>query len=130
MGEGLDTSEKLVRAGYLVCFALALGAVGPWAKLGPTAANGVDGDGIYNLLLAMMAAFVLWRWSDNREQDWLYGLMILGGLSLAVAALNAYDLQRALDLPGVDIGWGLILSIVASAALIAIAARLSYAGRY
>jgi peptidoglycan/LPS O-acetylase OafA/YrhL len=127
---GLDTDEKLLRIGYVTCFALALGAVGPWAKLGPTAANGVDGDGIFSLLLALMAGFTLWRWSDMREQEWLYGVLILGGLSLALAAFNAYDLRRALDFPGVDIGWGLILTIVASAVLIAIAARLAYAGRY
>ena len=130
MGEGLDTSEKLVRAGYVTCFAIALGAMGPWAKFGEVTSSGVDGDGIYTLLLALMAAFVLWRWSDTRQQEILYGAMIIGGLSLVLAAFNAYDLRRALDLPGVDIAWGLVLTIAASAALIGVAAWLAYADRY
>lgn len=130
MPTGLDTTEKLVRAGYVICFALALGAMGPWAKIGHTTASGVDGDGLYTLLLAIMAGFVLWRWSDTRQQEVLYGTMIIGAVSLVLAAFNAYDLRRALDLPGVDIGWGLILTIAASVALIGVAAWLAHAERY
>jgi hypothetical protein len=129
VGYGLDTSEKLVRAGYVVCFALALGAVGPWVQAGPVTASGVDGDGLYTLLFAIMAAFVFWRWSQFPQQEVLIGIMIIGAASLALAGFNAYDLRHALDAGAVEIAWGLILTLAASVAMIGVAAWLNLLNR-
>jgi hypothetical protein len=129
VGSGLDTSEKLVRAGYVACFALALGAVGPWVKAGQVTASGVDGDGLYTLLFAIMAAFVFWRWSQFPQSEVLIGIMIIGAASLALGAYNAYDLRHALDAGLVEIAWGLILTIAASVVLIGLAAWLNLLNR-
>jgi hypothetical protein len=85
----------------------------------------VDGqEGLYTLLLAAFAGFVLWRWAQFPKSEFLIGLAILAGICLVETAFFTFAIEHILDLPGVSVAWGLILSLAGSVALLAIAGLL------
>jgi hypothetical protein len=117
--------DRLVGVGYVAAGAISLGSLGPWATAGPVTSSGVDEPyGIYALLLGLFAAFVLYRWAETPKSEWLVGLAILAGICLLFSGWFALAPGSLLDLPRVDPGWGLIVSLAGSATLLAVAGVL------
>jgi hypothetical protein len=116
----VDFSDRLVNAGYASCGAIAFGAFAPWAKAGPFAQSGLEGIGLMTLALGAFAAYVLYRWNDYPNRDWLIGLGIVACLCLAATIFFAAVPSTVLDRPGVSTSWGLYLSLAGSAALVVV----------
>jgi hypothetical protein len=120
----VDT-DRLVQVGYAAAAAVAVGSLGPWAVSGPVTSSGVDSEyGLYAFLLGLFAGFVLWRWSEYPKREFMIGLGILAGICLIIAAYFAFIPEPLLDLPGVDPGWGLVVTIAGSAGLVTVAGLL------
>jgi hypothetical protein len=123
----ISDSDALTRIGFGACAAIVIGSIGPWADFGAKEVLGIDSagsDGWLTLALAGMSAAVLWSWSQFPAREKLLGVILMGGLALA---LTLYD---TVELSGVGTGaisaeWGLILALAASAALVAVAIRLA-----
>jgi len=123
----LSDSDVLTRVGWGACVAIVVGSIGPWADLGREEVLGIDSagsDGWLTLALAGMSAAVLWSWYQFAAREKLLGVILMGGLALA---LTLYD---TVELSGVEAGaisaeWGLILALIGSVALVATAIRLA-----
>jgi hypothetical protein len=121
----VDFSDRLVNVGYGACALMVLGTLAPWAVSGPVTSSGVDDQyGLYMLLLAAFSGFVLWRWTEFAQQEFLVGLTILAGICLIYASYVAWQLEDLRDLTGAEIGWGLIVTIAGSVALLTVTALL------
>jgi hypothetical protein len=120
----VDLSDRLVNAGYASCLAISLGSLAPWVTAGPVAESGVEGAGFATFLLGLFAAYVLYRWSDYSQPDWLIGLAIVGALCLAVTAFFFLSPSSLLDARGVNAAWGLYASLAGSVVLLAVTGLL------
>jgi hypothetical protein len=120
----VDFSDRLVNAGYAACAVIAFGAFGPWAKSGPFTQSGLEGIGLATLALAALAAYVLFRWADYPNRDWLIGLGIVAVMCLVASGFFVVNPSTVLDRPEVSASWGLYLSLAGSAALVAVTALL------
>ena len=120
----MDFSDRLVNAGYAACALIVFGSLAPWAAVGDVTRSGVDGEGMYTLLLALFAGFVLWRWSEFPKSEFLVGLAILAGICVVATGYFLFSIESILDLPGVAVSWGLQVALAGSVALLAIAGLL------
>ena len=102
----MDFSDRLVTGGYAACAAIALGSLAPWAKAGPFAQSGVEGIGLTVLGLGIFAGYVLYRWNEYPNRDWLIGLGIVALLCLASTAFFVISPTSILDRPKVSVAWG------------------------
>ncbi|MDP9189122.1 MAG: hypothetical protein M3O25_07725 [Actinomycetota bacterium] len=119
-----DDSDDLVKVGFVATALLAAGALGPWYVTDAGDFLGTDQTyhGVYVLALAVSVGIALWSWSQIPGREKLIGIAIAAGAALALMALDTAD---ASELPGLAVGWGLILGIVASAILLGVAWRLA-----
>ena len=120
----MDLSDRLVYAGYGACALIAFGSLAPWASVGEVTRSGVDGEGMYTLLLALFAGFVLWRWGEFPKSEFLVGLAIVAAICVAATTYFLFFIEKLLDLPGVGVAWGLIVALAGSVALLAVAGLL------
>jgi hypothetical protein len=120
----MDFSDRLVNVGYAACAAIAFGSLGPWAEAGPFAQSGVEGIGIAALGLGLFAGYVLYRWSDYPNRDWLIGLGIVALMCLFVTGFFTLVPSSVLDRPNVSASWGLYLSVLGSWALVIVTGLL------
>ena len=120
----MDFSDRLVNVGYAACAAIAFGSLGPWAEAGPFAQSGVEGIGIAALGLGLFAGYVLYRWNDYPNRDWLLGRGIVAAMCLIVTAYFALVPTSVLDRPNVSASWGLYLSVAGSVTLVIVAGLL------
>ncbi|MGE4426784.1 MAG: hypothetical protein AB7G37_10070 [Solirubrobacteraceae bacterium] len=94
---------------------LLIGSVTPWATAGPFSKNGIDGDGVITLVLAIaIGALILLRRAPR----------VALGLALLSAAVTLYDTIDIGRVGGdsiidVSVGWGLVLALIASLSLTA-----------
>ena len=119
----LMTRRQLLVYSYISCAALAVGSLGPWAY-GPLGYSGASGDGLLVLSAAGLVALVIWRWTVSRRRPMLIVAQIIAGFCTAIAIYDIYDVYNfyaEVDEfgPG-QVGWGLILTLIAAAALTAL----------
>lgn len=104
-------------AGVIAALLLAVGSVGTWASVGPFSVSGLRGDGSLTLAAAVIALIPLLL---GRAP----GVTLAAGV--VAAAVSIYDLARILPvvdengLFSVSVGWGLVISALASIALLAV----------
>jgi drug/metabolite transporter (DMT)-like permease len=115
---------------------MAIGAIGPWAKALFVSVSGLDGDGWFVLIAAVvivaMTLIHLRRHAGRSRRPWwpFAVALVAGVIAAATAIYDANNVQREIsnsDLEGVaSVGWGLWLDCVASvsAAVAVIAAFL------
>jgi hypothetical protein len=120
----VDFSDRLVNAGYLACVAVAFGAFGPWARSGPFTQSGLESVGLLVLGLAALAFYVLYRWADYPNRDWLIGLGLVALMCLLLSGFFVVSPSTVLDRPDVSASWGLFVSLAGSAVLLAVTALL------
>lgn len=67
---------------------------------------------------------MLWNWSQVAATERLYGVLLTGGLALA---LTLYDTLETSGVAGnvITVGWGLIVALIGSVVLVAVAGRLA-----
>lgn len=100
-------------AASAACVALVVGSLGPWGSQ-----SGVDGGGIYTLLLALMAGLLL-----IPKASLATVVIALGAVCTGVTIFNVVDvagstrLPLGIQSPSVEVGWGLWLATLSSLAL-------------
>jgi hypothetical protein len=121
----VGSTDRIVYVGYAAAAVISFGTLAPWAVTGPVTRSGVDEPfGLYTLLLGAFAVFVLWRWSEFPKGEFLIGLAVVAGVCLATSGFFAFSPQSLLDVPGVDPGYGLIMTLAGSIVLLGVAAML------
>ncbi len=111
---------------------LALGSLGPWARIVVVRVSGLEMDGWIAVLGALIAGAMLYRYARRRTASALVGAGLGGLLGLAIVVLRATDIfgQQAVaehdslfvrggDEDLVTPGWGLFASGIGATALIA-----------
>ncbi len=118
-----DDSDDLLKVGFGAIVALAAGALGPWFVTDAGDVLGTDGGyyGTYVLAVAVIVGVALWSWSQVPGREKLIGVAIGAGAALALMVVEILDANEA----GLGIGWGLILGIAASIALLGVTWRLA-----
>lgn len=114
----MDTT-RAVRTLALVTIALvAVGSFGPWQTSFLVDRNGIEGDGVVTLILAVLAGVVVFTRPPGSR--WL---MLAGLLGIACAFVGISDLIQVLgktqyiggrEVKLVSAGWGLWLTAVAA----------------
>jgi hypothetical protein len=120
----LRDSDILVHGAYAACAAIAIGSIGPWAQFGSTHSLGIDSDGQITIGLALAAAAILWSWSQFATREKLLGLCLISGGSAALTVYDASELSRVAQFSGASVGWGLIVTLLASLVVLGVAIRL------
>jgi hypothetical protein len=103
---------------------MAIGAIGPWAKALFVSVSGLDGDGWFVLLgavviVAITLIHVRRHATRNRRPWWPFAVGLLAAVIAAATAIyDANNIQREIsesDIEGIaSVGWGLWLACVAS----------------
>lgn len=118
--------RRLVNYSYFACALLAIGSVAPWDS-GPTGYIGVTGYGLLSLLATMVAALAVWRWTMTAHPRNLTVAIASALFSVAVAVYAAYEIRDFyLGADGswmARVGWGVILTLIAAMALVALCVR-------
>lgn len=108
---------------------IVIGSFGPWASFLGFGTSGIDGDGIFTLILGLggaAAIFTLWGWGRSR-----YGLRwvapVVGVLCLVVAIVDLFAVTSMRgelfgEPIGARVGWGLWMVTLGSLALCVTAA--------
>ena len=119
--QALGDSDDLVKVGIGAAVAVVFGGLGPWydGPAGDVLGTDGGGPGLYVIALGAMAGFVLWNWNQGPSREKLIGVAICAGGALALMGVDALDGRTFADL-----GWGLILGIAGSIALLAVSGRL------
>ena len=95
---------------------MVIGSVGPWASVLGISVAGIQGDGQVVVALAGISA-VLLALSPNPRPTGATGkltaIMVCAALAFATTLYDAINLSSK----SVSLGWGLILAMLASAAL-------------
>ncbi len=105
---------------YCGCAALIFGSLGPWQSSLSTSQAGIDGGGLYTLLLAVIAALVM-----IPRRTCLTATVGIGLVCLIVTVYNVFDVASAtrqpiaVATPSVEVGWGLWLAALGAVVLIA-----------
>ena len=100
------------------CIVLVIGSFGPWRASLSGSQSGLDGGGIYTLLIAVMAALLL-----IPRRPWPMFVLALGLICSAITVVNVVDIARTtrepvgLQPPSVEVDWGLWLATLSSLAL-------------
>ncbi len=98
---------------------LAIGSLAPW-ELGATEARlGVEGAGLYTLLLALIASLLA-----IPRRPWPTVVLAVGAICLAITGGSVIDIAASmrepagLEPPAVEIDWGLWIGLLASVGLV------------
>ena len=98
---------------------IILGSVGPWKTVGPLGESGMDGNGIFTLVMGValvaLAALSLRSWNTLRAA----GALALGLACAGVAAYGWQDVsgrEEGFFRPQVEAGWGVMLTAIAGLA--------------
>ncbi len=106
---------------------LLIGSVTPWVTAGPLTKNGIEGDGVITLVLALLAGgFAGATFSPPavaRVMRWFP--LPFGLLALLVAIIDVADVSG--EGYGISVGWGLWLTLIASIILVIGAVGLAFA---
>lgn len=97
---------------------MVIGSVGPWASVFGISVAGTQGDGQVVVALAAIAAVLLALTPNPRPTGAtgkLTAIMVCAALAFATTLYDAINLSSNSEL--VRLGWGLILAMLASAAL-------------
>jgi hypothetical protein len=124
-----DTRSKTwARIGAVAALVVAIGSLGPWAKVdtvfGTISVNGTSGDGPLTIAAAglVLAGFLssVWvlRWVGA------IGALAVGGYDLINASSRFSDLNADNEFARASVAWGLWL-VVAAAALAIVASALT-----
>ena len=124
-----DTGSKTwARIGAVAALAIAVGSLGPWAKVdtafGTISVNGTSGDGPLTIVAAglVLAGFLssVWvlRWVGA------IGALAVGSYDLINASSRFSDLNADSDFARASVAWGLWL-VVAAAAVALVASALT-----
>ena len=109
--------------------AMAVGAVAPWARVFGLGVSGVDGDGRYVLIAAVIAGAMLavHDRQGGRSRWPTIAVALMGIIGLAVAGMDVAQIvgggpeaQQAKAFFGrgvVALGWGLVVTALASVSL-------------
>jgi hypothetical protein len=109
---------------FVACIALVIGSLGPWRTSLSGAESGLDGSGIYTLLMAVMVALLL-----IPRRPWPMFAFALALICSVIAVVNVVDIARMTrepiggQPPSVEVDWGLLLAALSSLAL-AVTTRL------
>jgi len=106
---------------------LVVGSIGPWATIGSFTKNGLDGDGIITLVLALVAGLtVLVSLARSRPSSRVV-LGICGVLALATTVIDVIDVSGTeAGSVSASVGWGLWLALAGAVLLLAaVVARLA-----
>lgn len=107
-------SDRRAQWGLASSALLLLGSVTPWATAGPFTKNGLDGDGVITLVIALLVGGLI---VARRFPRIALGLAVV---SLAITIIDTVDVSGVGGgLFDVQVGWGLILALLASASLVA-----------
>lgn len=108
-------------AAYLASVTLIVGSAAPWQVSESTWQSGLEGAGLYTLLLAVLAGLLL-----TQKRPWLPVIGAIGAICVAITLFNVVDIARStrevvLDesAESIEVDWGLWLSVIASVALTA-----------
>ncbi|MFD6860322.1 DUF2510 domain-containing protein [Rhodococcus sp. NPDC060090] len=104
---------------------IVIGSLGPWASFFAFSKSGVDGDGIITLILGVVAAVSLFLRFSQGADVWAalrWGTPVVGVICLVIAIVDIMNLTSVTgeffgETVGVQIGWGLWLLLISSAAL-------------
>lgn len=118
--EGLSTGKKAV---FIGAFIAGISAFLPWASaevLGTSVTvQGIDRDGVFSLVFALVAVAVTWFDSGEPWNRWhRVGTIVLGVLISAIGAIYIYDPWFGTELPfegareAVQIGVGLYGTLI------------------
>jgi len=113
------------RLAFVACIALAIGSLGPWRTSISGSQSGLDGGGIYTLLMAVMAALLL-----IPRRPWPMLAFVLGLACSVIAAINVVVIAKATREPvglqssSVEVDWGLWLTALSSLVFTVVAHRL------
>jgi hypothetical protein len=105
--------------------ALVIGSLAPWEASAAGAQLGVEGAGVYTLLLALAAGLL-----SIPRKPWPTIVLLVGLLCCAITIVNIVDVAGStreptgLDPSAVEIGWGLWLATLSSIALASTALSL------
>lgn len=111
--------QKLVTSSYVACASLAAGSsIGPWITIGGSTYSLADGYGLITLIGSALVALAIWRWSVSRQVYMLIGAGIVALLCLCATAYDVLDVTYFDDAEGFGVGWGLLVALVASVALV------------
>lgn len=98
---------------------LVIGAFGPWASLFGISKSGIDGDGVITLAVAFIVSGFLLRARLRGATVPLAALLVGGLLVVGISIIDILDISDK----GVDVGWGLWLTLVGGVVLLAAAVR-------
>jgi hypothetical protein len=113
---------------------MAVGALGPWAKVLGLSVSGIDGDGWFVLIPALLVGVMLGLRDRDRVSQWLVVTAALMGLvGFIVTTVDGAEIvggggEDGGELFGQEVvgaGWGLVVAWLASASLI-VAALIAF----
>lgn len=108
---------------------LIAGSLGPWAKVAFLTKNGLDGDGVITLVLALVAGLAVLVSGVRSRPPSRVLLGICGVLALAVTVFDVIDVSGTeAGRISVSVGWGLWVALLGSLVLL-VAAGARLAGR-
>ncbi|MBN1160209.1 MAG: hypothetical protein JXA43_03190 [Candidatus Diapherotrites archaeon] len=116
-----------------------IGSIGPWASVSVNSSlfaslsaekAGIDGDGLFTLILCVGAAVTAYLSTGNKVKMGL-ATLILGGLSALISVYDLINVRSAIakatgslgslssSLISVNVGWGLYLTVLGSILVLA-----------
>lgn len=114
---------------------MLIGAITPWASAFGVTIDGLDGDGAIILvggIVAVVLGIILMRTARRPRPLWALIVCVLAGMACAATASYDWaslegvvgtagltDAEETLLVSVVSVGWGLVLSALASASLLA-----------
>lgn len=127
---------------FVVSVALMiLGAFGPWAKVFVANVSGVDGDGWFVVLAAVLAGVMLYQ-HEKRAGAARWPMIVsavAGAIAFLVVTVDAIDIYGGEPAAGgeslfgdtdlVSPGWGLVMDHIASLSLVAASIAFLLRGR-
>jgi hypothetical protein len=118
--------DNLLIGGYVACALLLVGSLGPWGTVLGISVAGTDGDGIFTLILALLAAGTIFMTASaggtrpKFRAQWL--TVAFGALATLIGVIDFADLSST---EMVSPGWGIWLVLLAGIALTAIGVILT-----
>ena len=115
--------QNLMLLGIGAAVVTLIGAVMPWGAVGPFARSGASGDGMFALLIAVLAAICFVTWARGTAGSWVMWVTCGGGLLAAGIALNVAAKLSSLaaaaksDLFRVEVGSGVYLTVLGGVAI-------------
>lgn len=112
------TTSNSRRFAFVACIVLVIGSCGPWRVSLSGSQSGLEGGGLYTLLLAVMAALVM-----IPRRPWPMLAFAIGLICCVITAANIINIGRETREPiglqpaSVEVDWGLWLAALSSVVL-------------